>query len=627
MKKIIGNLDWLVYVLFQPGSTTTKRTPPSQDSVVLPSPMDRLLHHPWPRYSAGGFPSHILTISSYSGAARESLKRMIEYLGGKFEGNMTKHRTTHVVSYAESGDKVKHARQWGIPVVNHRWVEDSFIAWSDVPTNRSQYCDNSESVPNRSADNSKGPSTTVANMVGTRDLPPAAIEVWAATEPATTDRVQSMKILEDELRRVEDAISSMNGQATRESSEQGEPKETSPSTSRQPHVARRTGQLQPLAKPSSMLNVQASVETLPAQPSSPSTMQSPSSPHADSKAPPEESVRNLENVRPSASFASKDTNGVRQNSEDTVTPGNTATLQDTHAPQDMTTYDGHDTEMLDADQQQDFPTPASATNHRDEDKAIEDALIEKPRPRPLAKRRGKKVTPPPIGTQDTEDSQTPPPDLPLSKKTSIDSEPPSSSLPSINPDTAQPYAAPVADDEEHEDDEDTPEPAPPPPTTETTKTTAKPAAKRKRAPAAREITDWSPIRIGSARKAAVNAAQKLHDEIMPDVLAFAKELKGGGKRRLDEQFGAAGVPSSASPAKKRASSANNVDVGDSSEDEAADARNTPNGRAPPPKKHVRIDEPVTGPRPTKGRAGRPKKLAQSTSQISSEISSFDAPPG
>ena len=89
-----------------------------------------MLHWPWPRAVARGFQDTNFTVTGYLGPAREAIKKMIELLGGIFEGTLTKGRTTHLIASVQSGSKVTHASTWEIPIVNHLWIEDCFRRWS-----------------------------------------------------------------------------------------------------------------------------------------------------------------------------------------------------------------------------------------------------------------------------------------------------------------------------------------------------------------------------------------------------------------------------------------------------------------------------------------------------------------
>jgi hypothetical protein len=81
-KKVIGNLSWMYYVLA---------------CSTLSPPLDRLLHYPLPPDKVPTFVGWTLTISNYSGPARDYVRALIECLGGVFDGSMSKN-TAFVVT-------------------------------------------------------------------------------------------------------------------------------------------------------------------------------------------------------------------------------------------------------------------------------------------------------------------------------------------------------------------------------------------------------------------------------------------------------------------------------------------------------------------------------------------------
>ncbi|KAK4057178.1 regulator of Ty1 Transposition [Microbotryomycetes sp. JL221] len=115
--KTIGNLSWLYHVL-----ATNK----------LDSPTDRLLHFPLP--STKGiqqFKGKLFTVSNYAASARDYVRTLIELLGGKFDGTLSR-TTDYVVTASEYGEKVKHARSWKIPLVSHLWLEQCILNWNFI---------------------------------------------------------------------------------------------------------------------------------------------------------------------------------------------------------------------------------------------------------------------------------------------------------------------------------------------------------------------------------------------------------------------------------------------------------------------------------------------------------------
>ncbi|KAH7105470.1 BRCT domain-containing protein [Auriculariales sp. MPI-PUGE-AT-0066] len=121
--KIIGTLAWVLYVAH---------------GGKLSSPLDRLLHFPIPPWPAPGFSEERLTITNYSGSVRDYLRKLIELLGGHYTPTMSA-QNTQVVAASADGKKSDKARQWGIGVVNHTWLEDCFLQWKKVSPGASKY--------------------------------------------------------------------------------------------------------------------------------------------------------------------------------------------------------------------------------------------------------------------------------------------------------------------------------------------------------------------------------------------------------------------------------------------------------------------------------------------------------
>ncbi|KIY43340.1 hypothetical protein FISHEDRAFT_78219 [Fistulina hepatica ATCC 64428] len=123
--KLVGSLQWLLHV---------------QTTGILSSPLDQLLHYPVPspRRSIGGFKGVEITISNYTGEARDYVKRLLTLLGVTFTPTMRS--GTHVlVAASEQGQKVHKARMWNIAVVNHLWLEDCFVRWERMETGLTRY--------------------------------------------------------------------------------------------------------------------------------------------------------------------------------------------------------------------------------------------------------------------------------------------------------------------------------------------------------------------------------------------------------------------------------------------------------------------------------------------------------
>ncbi|KAJ7096238.1 hypothetical protein C8R44DRAFT_683728 [Mycena epipterygia] len=111
--KIVGTLNWLFYV---------------HATGVLASPMDQLIHYPTRQAPIQDFSRHQITITNYTGEARDYIKRLIHTMGARFTPNMTGSNTILIAAHM-GGIKTAKALSWSIAVVNHTWLEDCFVQW------------------------------------------------------------------------------------------------------------------------------------------------------------------------------------------------------------------------------------------------------------------------------------------------------------------------------------------------------------------------------------------------------------------------------------------------------------------------------------------------------------------
>ncbi|KAG8858274.1 hypothetical protein FRB96_005405 [Tulasnella sp. 330] len=109
----IGSLAWALYV---------------EQVERLTSPLDQLQHFPIPNYAIKGFEHHNITITNYTGDSREYMKQLISLTGAEFTASFSQ-KNTLVIAATLVGTKVEKAITWGIPVVNHVWLEDCFLEW------------------------------------------------------------------------------------------------------------------------------------------------------------------------------------------------------------------------------------------------------------------------------------------------------------------------------------------------------------------------------------------------------------------------------------------------------------------------------------------------------------------
>ncbi|KAJ6593982.1 hypothetical protein B0H19DRAFT_920627 [Mycena capillaripes] len=123
--KVVGTLNWVFYV---------------HATGVLSSPMDQLLHYPVRKVPLENFSSHQITVTNYTGEARDYLKRLIHTMGAKFTPNMTGSNSVLIAAHM-GGVKTEKALSWNIPVVNHVWLEDCFVYWRNATPAVKKYID------------------------------------------------------------------------------------------------------------------------------------------------------------------------------------------------------------------------------------------------------------------------------------------------------------------------------------------------------------------------------------------------------------------------------------------------------------------------------------------------------
>ncbi|QIX02079.1 hypothetical protein AMS68_007596 [Peltaster fructicola] len=109
-EKTIANLAWLYHVI-----NTNRWT----------SPERKLLHYPVPHKGIPGFDDLRISVSNYSGDARTYVQNLVKECGASFTKTM-KQDNTHLITAHRLSEKCDAAQEWGINMVNHLWLEDSY---------------------------------------------------------------------------------------------------------------------------------------------------------------------------------------------------------------------------------------------------------------------------------------------------------------------------------------------------------------------------------------------------------------------------------------------------------------------------------------------------------------------
>ena len=121
--KDVGNLTWLYYLI-----THNKWT----------SPMRRLLHYPISKTGIPGFRNLRISLSNYSGDARIYLENLI-YAAGAECTKTLKQDNTHLITAHDKSEKCQAAQEWGIHLINHLWLEESYAQWKMLSVSAPRY--------------------------------------------------------------------------------------------------------------------------------------------------------------------------------------------------------------------------------------------------------------------------------------------------------------------------------------------------------------------------------------------------------------------------------------------------------------------------------------------------------
>jgi hypothetical protein len=121
--KDVGNLSWLYHLITH--NTWT-------------SPLRRLLHYPISRNGIPGFEGLKISLSNYAGEARAYLENLIVATGAECTRSL-KQDNTHLVTAHGNSEKCTAAKEWGLQVVNHLWLEESYAKWKLQPVSDPRY--------------------------------------------------------------------------------------------------------------------------------------------------------------------------------------------------------------------------------------------------------------------------------------------------------------------------------------------------------------------------------------------------------------------------------------------------------------------------------------------------------
>ncbi|PLN85356.1 BRCT domain-containing protein [Aspergillus taichungensis] len=161
LNKEVGNLSWLYHLMTY--NTWT-------------SPLRRLLHYPVSRTGIPGFKGLKISLSNYVGEARAYLENLIAATGAECTKTL-RQENTHLVTAHGNSEKCNAAKEWGLQVVNHLWLEESYAKWKLQPVSDPRYTH----FPRR---------TNLGEVVGQTRLDKAILEhLFFPSDPQSPDEV------------------------------------------------------------------------------------------------------------------------------------------------------------------------------------------------------------------------------------------------------------------------------------------------------------------------------------------------------------------------------------------------------------------------------------------------------
>ncbi|KAL4896693.1 BRCT domain-containing protein [Aspergillus ambiguus] len=162
LNKDVGNLSWLYHLMTY--NTWT-------------SPYRRLLHYPVSRAGIPGFKGLKISLSNYVGEARAYLENLIAATGAECTKTL-REQNTHLITAHGNSEKCTAAKEWGLQVVNHLWLEESYARWKLQPVSDPRYTH----FPRR---------TNLGEVVGQTRLDKSVLESIFYPSEDTGDTVQS----------------------------------------------------------------------------------------------------------------------------------------------------------------------------------------------------------------------------------------------------------------------------------------------------------------------------------------------------------------------------------------------------------------------------------------------------
>ncbi|KAG1451573.1 hypothetical protein G6F46_009945 [Rhizopus delemar] len=112
------------------------------------SPLSTLLDYPLPPGGIPGMEHLSISITGYKNIARDFLRRLIIHTGAVFNPLMDSN-ATHLICGSKKSEKYKETCHRDIKVVNHLWLEETFMLWKVLDCRNERYSYIGEDVLNQ----------------------------------------------------------------------------------------------------------------------------------------------------------------------------------------------------------------------------------------------------------------------------------------------------------------------------------------------------------------------------------------------------------------------------------------------------------------------------------------------
>ncbi|EED24283.1 DNA repair protein Rtt107, putative [Talaromyces stipitatus ATCC 10500] len=207
--KDVGNLSWLFYLI-----THNKWT----------SPLRRLLHYPVHRDGVPGFQGFRISLSNYVGEARAYLENLIQAAGAECTKTL-KTDNTHLITAHDKSEKCAAAKEWGLQVVNHLWLEESYAKWKMLPVSDPRYT----RFP---------PRTNLGEVVGQTELDKAVLERNFFPADSSVDQSRVMQQKDQNIAANTEVIKTISPQGQTKSVTKSSPAPSKTTATTTPHTSR-----------------------------------------------------------------------------------------------------------------------------------------------------------------------------------------------------------------------------------------------------------------------------------------------------------------------------------------------------------------------------------------------------